>query len=94
MVEQIAERFQHFSVVDVVEVIQHQGHHSGQIRQAGQVDPVAFRAVWRLMGMIGHPSDAYDDADLAARVRAALAAGVPAAVRQPTRAQLEAALAA
>ena len=66
----------------------------GQIRQAGQVDPVAFRAVWRLMGMIGRPSDAYDDPDLAARVRAALAAGVPAAVRQPTRAQLEAALAA
>ena len=66
----------------------------GQIRQAGQVDPVAFRAVWRLMGMIGRPSDAYDDPDLAARVRAALAAGAPPAVRQPTRAQLEAALAA
>ena len=66
----------------------------GQIRQAGEVDPVAFRAVWRLMGMIGRPSDAYDDPDLAARVRAALAAGVPPAVRQPTRAQLEAALAA
>ena len=66
----------------------------GQIRQAGQVDPVAFRAVWRLMGMIGRPSDAYDDPDLTARVRAALAAGVPSPVQQPTRAQLEAALAA
>ena len=66
----------------------------GQIRQAGQVDPVAFRAVWRLMGTIGRPSDAYDDPDLAARVRAALAAGVPPPVLQPTRAQLEAALAA
>ena len=66
----------------------------GQIRQAGQVDPVAFRAVWRLMGMIGRPSDAYDDPDLTARVRAALAAGVPLPVQQPTRAQLEAALAA
>ena len=66
----------------------------GQIRQAGQVDPVAFRAVWRLMGMIGRPSDAYDDPDLVARVRAALAAGVPPPVQQPTRAQLEAALAA
>jgi 2-polyprenyl-6-methoxyphenol hydroxylase-like FAD-dependent oxidoreductase len=65
----------------------------GQMRQAGQVDPVAFRAVWRLMGMIGRPSDAYDDPDLAARVRAVLAAGVPPAVQQPTRAQLEAALA-
>ena len=66
----------------------------GQIRQAGQVDPVAFRAVWRLMGMIGRPSDAYDNPDLVARVRAALMAGVPPPVQQPTRAELEAALAA
>jgi 2-polyprenyl-6-methoxyphenol hydroxylase-like FAD-dependent oxidoreductase len=65
----------------------------GQIRQAGQVDPVAFRAVWRLMGMIGRPSDAYDNPDLIARVRRALADGVPPAVQQPTREQLEAALA-
>ena len=63
-----------------------------QIRLAGQTDPVAFRAVWKLMGMVGHPSDMYDDPELTARVRDVLATGFPPAMRQPTRDELEAAL--
>jgi hypothetical protein len=64
-----------------------------QLRSAAQVDPAAFRAVWRVMGMLGRPSDVYEDPALVARVREVLAAGVPPPMPQPTRAELEAALA-
>ncbi|TQM11985.1 NAD(P)/FAD-dependent oxidoreductase [Pseudonocardia kunmingensis] len=65
----------------------------GQLRSAAQVDPLAFRAMWRVMGMLGRPSDVYEDPALVARVRDVLAAGVPPPMPQPTRAELEAALA-
>ena len=63
-----------------------------QIRHAGQVDPVAFRAVFRLMGMVGRPSDCYENPELIERVRSVLADGVPPPARQPSRDMLEAAL--
>ncbi|OLT07333.1 hypothetical protein BJF90_14525 [Pseudonocardia sp. CNS-004] len=65
----------------------------GQLRAAAQLDAVAFRALWRVMGMVGTPADVYDDPDLVARVRAVLGAGPPPRPPQPTRAELEAALA-
>ena len=65
----------------------------GQLRSAAQVDPVAFRAMWRIMGMVGMPSDVYQNPDLVDRVRAVLAPGTPPTMAQPTRTQLEAALA-
>jgi 2-polyprenyl-6-methoxyphenol hydroxylase-like FAD-dependent oxidoreductase len=63
-----------------------------QLRAAGQVDPVAFRAVVRTMGMVGRPSDIYEDPNLVGRVKAVLAAGNPPTMPQPTRDELEAAL--
>jgi 2-polyprenyl-6-methoxyphenol hydroxylase-like FAD-dependent oxidoreductase len=65
----------------------------GELRAAAQVDPVAFRAFWRIMGMVGTPSDVYSDAAVVARVRDVLAHGVPAPMPQPSHAELEAALA-
>lgn len=63
-----------------------------ELRPAAQVDPEAFRAFWRLMGMVGTPSDVYGDPALVARVRAVLADGLPPRMSQPTRAELETAL--
>ena len=63
-----------------------------QLRQAAQIDPITFRAFWKIMGMIGKPSDVYEDARLVARVRGVLAAGVPPSIPQPTRNELETAL--
>jgi 2-polyprenyl-6-methoxyphenol hydroxylase-like FAD-dependent oxidoreductase len=65
----------------------------GQLRSAAQVDPVAFRALWRIMGMVGAPSDVYQNPDLVDRIRAVLAPGASPTMVQPTRTQLEAALA-
>jgi 2-polyprenyl-6-methoxyphenol hydroxylase-like FAD-dependent oxidoreductase len=65
----------------------------GQLRAAAQTDAVAFRALWRVMGMIGKPDDAYEDPTLVAHVRAVLAAGPAPRPPQPSRAELEAALA-
>lgn len=65
----------------------------GQLRAAAQTDPVAFRALWRIMGMVGQPADVYDDSVLGARVRDVLAQGPPARPPQPARDELEAALA-
>jgi hypothetical protein len=64
-----------------------------QLRQAALVDADAFRAVWTLMGMVGDPARVYESPALAARVRAVLGAGTPAAAPQPARAEVEAALA-
>lgn len=66
----------------------------GQLRAAAPVDAAAFRAVWRTMGMVGHPDDVYADPALVARVRAVLAAGLPPAMPQPSRDELEKVLAA
>ena len=63
-----------------------------QLRRAALVDAEAFRGVWRLMGMVGHPSHIYRDPVLVARVHAELAAGIPDAITQPSRAELERAL--
>jgi 2-polyprenyl-6-methoxyphenol hydroxylase-like FAD-dependent oxidoreductase len=64
----------------------------GELRSAAQIDPVAFRAVYRIMGMVGSPSDTYHDPALVARTRAVLADGNPPSMRQPTRDELEIAL--
>ncbi len=63
-----------------------------ELRHAGQFDAAAFRAVWRIMGMLGRPSDVYADPALVARVRRTLAERVPARMPQPTRDELGAAL--
>lgn len=65
----------------------------GLLRAAAQIDAVAFRALWRVMGMIGRPTDVYEDPALVSHVHAVLAAGPPPRPPQPTRAELEAALA-
>ena len=62
------------------------------LRRAAQVDADAFRTVWRLMGMVGQPEQAYTDAARVARVRTLVATGAPTSVPQPTRADLEKAL--
>lgn len=61
----------------------------GELRLASAVDAAALRAVWRTMGMVGHPSEIYTDPDLVARVRSVLAAGPPAPMAQPDRAELD-----
>jgi 2-polyprenyl-6-methoxyphenol hydroxylase-like FAD-dependent oxidoreductase len=64
-----------------------------QLRVAAQVDPTAFRALVRTMGMVGHPEDIYRDPHLVARVQAVLTEDrTPPPMPQPTRDQLEAAL--
>jgi hypothetical protein len=64
----------------------------GQLRQAAQVDAVAFRAAWRIMGMVGTPAAVYENPEIIGRVRGVLAGGAPPSMPQPTRAELEAAL--
>lgn len=64
----------------------------GQLRVAAQVDPVAFRALVKTMGMVGHPDDIYADLALVGRVQSVLADGPPPSMAQPTRDELEAAL--
>lgn len=64
----------------------------GELRSAAQVDAAAYRGVWRSMGMVGRPADVYEDPTLVARVRTAIAGGLPPMLAQPTRDELEAAL--
>jgi 2-polyprenyl-6-methoxyphenol hydroxylase-like FAD-dependent oxidoreductase len=66
-----------------------------QLRVAGCYDPVAFRAFWKINGMVCPPDEVYTDPHVVACTREALGrygSGPP--VVQPTRAQLLAALAA
>jgi len=65
----------------------------GQIRMAAAVDPIAFRAHWRIQGMISLPEDVYTDAEVVAATREALRhpEDLPTMV-QPTRGELVAAL--
>jgi 2-polyprenyl-6-methoxyphenol hydroxylase-like FAD-dependent oxidoreductase len=62
-----------------------------QLRRASLVDPLAFRAVARIMGMVGDAEAQYTDPAIVAATRAALD-GAGAVVTQPSRAVLEAAL--
>jgi hypothetical protein len=65
-----------------------------QLRVAGCYDPVAFRAFWKINGMVCPPEDVYTDPHVVACTRDALSrhgGGPP--VDQPTREQLLAALA-
>ena len=63
-----------------------------ELRAAAQRDPLAFRAVFRIMGMVGTPEDVYGDPELVARVRD-VSADEALPTPQPSRARLEAALA-
>jgi hypothetical protein len=66
-----------------------------QLRVAGCYDPFAFRAFWKINGMVCPPEAVYTDPRVVACTREALSrhgSGPP--VAQPTRAQLLAALAA
>ncbi|GAA4874463.1 NAD(P)/FAD-dependent oxidoreductase [Actinomycetospora straminea] len=61
------------------------------LRRASLVDPIAFRAVARIMGMVGDAEKLYTDPEVVAATRAALARG-GAATPRLTRAELETAL--
>ena len=65
-----------------------------QLRAAAPFDPTAFRAFWKINGMICRPGDVYTDPQVVARTQEVLrhrGSGPPMA--QPTRDQLLAALA-
>jgi hypothetical protein len=64
-----------------------------QLRRAAAFDPTAFRAFWKIMGMIGQPDEVYTDPHVVHRTREALrhhASGPSMA--QPSREELLAAL--
>lgn len=64
------------------------------LRAAMPFDAIAFRAFWRLMGMLAKPDDVYTDPDVVARTRdVPRPLDIAPAMVQPTHAQLEAALA-
>lgn len=65
-----------------------------QLRMAAPFDPTAFRAVWKLMGMIVQPEAVYTDPEVVHRTQQALdhRPGGPS-LTQPTREELLAALA-
>jgi uncharacterized RDD family membrane protein YckC len=66
-----------------------------QLRAAGCYDPVAFRAFWKINGMVCPPEAVYTDPHVVACTREALSRhGSGPLVAQPTREQLLAALAA
>ena len=65
-----------------------------QLRAAAQFDPTAFRALWRLHGMISLPEEIYTDPQIVETTRATLVHyGTGPSMAQPTREQLLAALA-
>jgi hypothetical protein len=64
------------------------------LRAAMPFDAIVFRAFWRVMGMLAKPDDVYTDPEVVARTRDVLRSlDTAPAMTQPTRAQLEAALA-
>jgi 2-polyprenyl-6-methoxyphenol hydroxylase-like FAD-dependent oxidoreductase len=64
-----------------------------QVRAAGGYDPVAFRAMWTIMGMLRPPEQLYRDPDLVSRVHRTLADHPPAPpITPPDRERLHAAL--
>jgi len=65
----------------------------GQLRTAALYDPTAFRAFWRIMGMIRRPEQEYSDPRIVARTHDTLrehGSGPP--IDQPSREELLAAL--
>jgi 2-polyprenyl-6-methoxyphenol hydroxylase-like FAD-dependent oxidoreductase len=65
-----------------------------QLRVAASYDPTAFRAFWKINGMVCPPGEVYTDPDIVACTRQALSQrGNGPPVAQPTREQLLAALA-
>jgi 2-polyprenyl-6-methoxyphenol hydroxylase-like FAD-dependent oxidoreductase len=65
-----------------------------QLRSAASSDPAAFRAFWKIMGMVGPPAEVYTDPQVVACTQEVLRQrGGGAPVAQPTREQLLAALA-
>src|SRR5262249_33482657 len=64
-----------------------------QLRTAALFDPTAFRAFWRIMGMIRRPEEEYADPHIVARTHETIREhGSAPPVAQPTREQLLAAL--
>lgn len=64
-----------------------------QLRTAAQFDPTVFRALWRIMGMIGQPDEVYTDPQVIYRTRQVLQHHTNgSSMTQPTREQLLAAL--
>jgi 2-polyprenyl-6-methoxyphenol hydroxylase-like FAD-dependent oxidoreductase len=65
----------------------------GQLRTAALYDPTAFRAFWRIMGMIRRPEEEYTDPQIVARTQETLREhGSEPQIVQPSREQLLAAL--
>jgi hypothetical protein len=65
-----------------------------ELREAATVDPSAYRAFWKVNGMICRPDEVYADPEVVACTRDALAVpGSGTAIAQPTREELLAALA-
>jgi flavin-dependent dehydrogenase len=66
----------------------------GELRAAAAFNATAFRALWRIHGMVGKPAVVYAEPDVIAHTRAALAENRDRlTMAQPSREQLEAALA-
>jgi 2-polyprenyl-6-methoxyphenol hydroxylase-like FAD-dependent oxidoreductase len=66
-----------------------------ELREAATVDPSAYRALWRVNGMMCLPDEVYLDPEVVACTRAALAwPGFSTAIAQPSREELLSALAA
>jgi len=64
------------------------------LRAAMPFDTIVFRAFWRVMGMLAKPDDVYTDPDVVARTQDVLhSLDTAPTMTQPTRAELEAALA-
>ncbi len=65
-----------------------------QLRTAALFDPIAFRAFWKIMGMLVRPEEVYRDPEIISRTRAAIERhGNAPFMVQPTRNELLAALA-
>jgi hypothetical protein len=66
----------------------------GQLRAAAQFDPMAFRALWTVLGTLRRPAEIYGDPCVVAAAQATLRRhGNSLSMVQPTRGQLLAALA-
>jgi hypothetical protein len=65
-----------------------------EVRAAAQFDATAFRALWRIHGMVQKPAEVYADPEVVSRTRQALARNQDRSpIAEPTREQLMAALA-
>jgi hypothetical protein len=65
-----------------------------QLRTAAAVDPTAFRAFWKVLGMLEKPSDIYTDPQVFARTKEVLLQhGSGSSISQLSREELLAALA-